>query len=141
MKYIKSFLDHIARIANILMGYIKSFLNFLSRWIEIVTIPIGITLWYFSDEFLRFIDPTSASYDAGVFQIILFSIIQFFIYTGVIWIYIKITFPKVYKYLDDVLGENLNKNNNKMTQWEKSKIVLWLFSLFFIGIIILSRVI
>ena len=115
-------------------------IKFLATWSEIITIPIALILWYFSDTFLRWLDPTAATYDAGIFQIILFSIIQFFIFSGVIWIYIKITFPEVYKYLDDTLGDNLDPKNEKMTQWEKSKIVLWLFSLFLMGIILLSRI-
>jgi len=115
--------------------------KFLASWSELVTIPLALFLWYFSGTFLRWLDPTSATYDAGIFQIILFSIIQFFIFSGVVWIFMKITFPEVYKYLDDALGSNLDNKNNKMTQWEKSKVVLWLFSLFFISIILLARVI
>jgi hypothetical protein len=121
----------------------KNILKFITKWSELITIPIAIMLWYFSDTFLRWLDPTSATYDAGIFQIILFSIIQFFILSGIVWIYIKITFPNVYKYLDDVLGNNLKENDiqkNNLTQWEKSKIVLWLFSLFLIVITLLARV-
>jgi len=120
---------------------IKKIFKFLASWSELVTIPLALILWYFSDTFLRWLDPTSATYDAGIFQIILFSIIQFFIYSGVIWIFMKITFPEVYKYLDDALGDNLKVENNQMTQWEKSKVVLWLFSLFFLLIVLLARVI
>ena len=120
---------------------IKKVLKFLASWSELVTIPLALVLWYFSGTFLRWLDPTSATYDAGIFQIILFAIIQFFILSGVIWIYMKITFPEVYKYLDDALGDNLKVENNQMTQWEKSKAVLWLFSLFFGLIVLLARVV
>jgi hypothetical protein len=119
----------------------KKFLRFIANWNELVTIPLGILLWYFSPVFLRWLDPTAATYDAGIFQIILFAIIQFFIFSGMVWVYIKITFPKVYKYLDDVLGDNLNTKNEKMTQWEKSKVVLWLFSLLLLVIALLARVV
>lgn len=124
-----------------LKNFGKRLLKFLASWSEIVTIPLALVLWYFSDTFLRWLDPTAATYDAGIFQIILFAIIQFFIFSGVIWIFMKITFPEVYRYLDDALGSNLEPQNDKMTQWEKSKIVLWLFSLFFVSIILLARVI
>lgn len=113
--------------------------NFLKIWNEFITIPIAIVLWYFSDTFLRWIDITSATYDAGIFQIILFTIIQFLIYTGVIWIYMKITFPKMYKYLDDVVDENLK--GDKMSNWEKTKTVLFVFGILLISMIMLSRVI
>jgi len=120
---------------------IKKIGNFILKWNELITIPIAFLLWYFSGTFLRWLDPTSATYDAGIFQIILFTIIQFFIFSGIIWIYIKITFPKVYKYLDDVLGSNLDPQNQNMSQWEKSKVVLWLFSLFLSTIVLLARVV
>jgi hypothetical protein len=121
--------------------YWLKLIKFLATWSEIITIPLGIILWYFSDTFLRWLDPTAATYDAGIFQIILFSIIQFFIYSGVIWIYLKITFPDVYNYLDNALGKNLDIKNEKLTQWEKSKIVLWLFSLFLLTIVLLARIV
>jgi len=122
------------------MKAIKKFFKFLASWSELVTIPLGIILWYFSPYLLHMMDKTAATYDAGIFQIILFAIIQFFIFSGVIWVYIKITFPEVYKYLDDALGENLDTKNDKMTQWEKSKVVLWLLSLFLLSIILLARI-
>jgi len=124
-----------------MLDIFKSIFKFLAKWSELVTIPLALLLWAFSGTFLRWIDPTSATYDAGIFQIILFAIIQFFIFSGVVWIYIKISFPKVYKYLDDVLGSNLEPQNDKMTQWEKSKIVLWLFSLLLLAIVSLARII
>lgn len=123
------------------MNLLKKLFRFLLRWNELITIPIGLILWKYSGLFLRWIDPTAATYDAGIFQVILFAIITFFILSGVIWIYIKITFPKVYKYLDDVLGSNLESKNEKMTQWEKSKIVLWLFSLLLLVITLLARIV
>ena len=84
------------------------------------------------------IDPTAATYDSGVFQIILFTIISFFILTSIIWIYLKITFPNVYKKIEDIAtGTGLSK----MTPYESAKVVLWLLSLFMISMVLLSRVI
>jgi len=128
------------------MKIIKQILKFLAAWSEIITIPLGILLWYFSPFLLRMLDPTAATYDAGIFQIILFTIIQFFIYSGVVWIYMKITFPNVYKWLDNIFAESLDLNNDigtkeKLTKWQKSQVALWLFSLLFLGIILLARII
>lgn len=128
------------------MKIIKQILKFLAAWSEIITIPLGILLWYFSPVLLRMLDPTAATYDAGIFQIILFTIIQFFIYSGVVWIYMKITFPNVYKWLDNIFAESLDLNNDlgtkeKLTKWQKSQVALWLFSLLFLGIILLARII
>lgn len=111
----------------------KSIIKFISKWNEFITIPLALVLWYFSPLLLRWFDPTSATYDYGVFQIIIFTIIQFFFYTGVVWIYLKIAFPQMYKHLDDKLLEGL-------TNYEKTKMVVWLFSLLLLSLVILSRV-
>lgn len=141
----KKIFKFLAKWFMIIMTFISNVIGkifkFLAKWSELITIPIGFLLWYLSPTFLRWLDPTAATYDAGIFQIILFAIISFFIFAGVIWIYIKVTFPKVYKYLDDVLGSNLSNKNEKMTQWEKSKVVLWLFSLFLLAIVLLARIV
>jgi Na+/phosphate symporter len=122
------------------MKIIKILLNHLLSWHEYVTIPVAFVLWYFSPKLLQLIDPTSATYDAGVFQVIIFTIIQFLIYNAVAWIVFKLTFPKMYKMLDDEI-ENKVLNNGAITMWEKIKIVLWVFSLYLISIVLLSRVI
>lgn len=110
----------------------------MMQWAEFIFLPLGLILWYYSGSLLRMIDPTAATYDSGIFQIILFTIISFFILTGVIWIYLKITFPKVYETLEEIAtGEGLSK----MTPYEKSKVVLWIISLFMISMVLLSRVI
>lgn len=119
---------------------INSIWRHLLSWHEYVTIPVALILFYFSPSLLRLIDPTAATYDAGVLQVIIFTIIQFLIYNAVAWIVFKLTFPKMYKMLDDEI-ENKVLNNGAITMWEKIKIVLWVFSLYLICIVLLSRVI
>jgi len=127
------------------MKIFKGIIKFITKWNELLTIPLALILWYFSPQILRWFDPTAATYDYGVFQIVLFTIIQFFIYTGITWVYLKITFPKVYKYLDDVMtakfGINDTNEKNNLSQWERSKVVLWLFSLLLLSMVFLARVI
>lgn len=107
---------------------------------EYFTIPVAIGIWIVSPYFLQWIDPTAATYDSGVFQVIIFTIIQFLIYNAVAWVVFKLTFPKMYKMLDDEI-ENKVLNNGSITMFEKIKIVLWVFSLYLICIVLLSRVI
>jgi hypothetical protein len=110
----------------------------MMKWAEFIFLPIGLILWYYSGPLLRLVDPTAATYDSGIFQIILFTIIQFFIFSSIIWIYLKITFPKVYEKLEDIAtGTGLSK----MTPHEASKVILWIISLFMISMVLLSRVI
>jgi hypothetical protein len=117
-------------------------IHFIRKHSEILTIPIALVLWWFSEPILRFIDPTAGTYDAGIFQVILFTIIQFLIYHGVAWLVFKFTFPIASNYLDNVFDKTiLYQSVNPLTKWEKSKLVLFLFALYFLGIILLARVI
>lgn len=118
----------------------KKILKFLLKWNELLTIPIALLLWHLSPMALHWIDGTSSTYDYGVFQIILFSIIQLLIYNGVVFLTIKLSWPGIYKYLDDTLEHKILFNGS-ITPWEKVKLVLWVFSLYMIVIAILSRVI
>lgn len=118
----------------------KRLLKWILKWNELITIPIALLLWFFSPVLLHWIDPTAAVYDAGIFQTILFTIIQLLVYNGVIFLLIKLTFPGLYKFLDDAIETEVF-NNGHTTYEQKMKIVLWIFSLYMIVIAILSRVI
>jgi hypothetical protein len=118
----------------------KHLLRHVLKWHEYFTVPIALLLWYVSPSILRWIDPTAATYDAGIFQVILFTTIQFLIYNALAWIAFRLTFPGMYKMLDDEI-ENKIMNNGAITTFEKIKIVLWVFSLYLICITLLSRVI
>ena len=110
------------------------------KWNECITIPLAVALWIVSPIMLRWVDPTASIYDAGIFQVILFTIIQFLIYHGVVWIILKITWPGLYNFLDDTLEQKV-MTNGSITQWEKCKLVLWIFSLYLLSIVLISRVI
>ena len=97
---------------------VKKIWSHLLSWHEYVTIPVALALFYVSPWLLRMIDPNAATYDSGVLQVILFTIIQFLFYNAVAWIVFKLTFPKMYKMLDDEI-ENKVLNNGAITMWEK----------------------
>lgn len=118
----------------------KRFIKFLFNWNEVITLPFAMLLWYYSADLIRFFDPTAAAYDGGIFQIILFTVIQVLVYNAVAWLIIKITFPDIYKYLDSFLEANLKLSREHITVWEKSKIALWLFTLYFLALVVLARV-
>ncbi len=81
--------------------------RFISNWNEIITIPIGFLAWYFSPLFLRWIDPTAATFDSGVLQLYLLAGIGLYLGNGIVWLLIKLTFPGVYKYLDTLFEDAL----------------------------------
>jgi len=113
----------------------KKLIKFLTNWNEFLTIPLAIVIWVLSPRVLRWIDPTSATYDAGVLQICVFVVIQFLIYHGVAWLIMKITFPKLYKYVNemfDVEFENISK-------WQRLKVVLSVFALYLVALVLIAK--
>lgn len=123
----------------------KNALRFLIVWNELWSLPLALILWWASPWLLRLVDPTAGTYDAGIFQIILFTVIQAMVYHAVAWILIKMTFPGVYKYIDVFLERSLfNKWENKensLTQWQKSKFSLFVFALYLLYIALVSRIV
>ena len=118
---------------------LKKIWKVIVDWNEFITVPLAFILWYLSPLLLRYIDPTSATYDAGIFQVIIFTTIQMLIYNGIVWFILKITWPKLFSFLDDIF-ENEGEIKSLST-WERVKMVLFIFAIYFIGIILLSRVI
>jgi len=112
-------------------------LRFLKRYSEFLSIPLGLLLLWYSPGLLRLIDPTAAAFDWGVLQIPILAIVFLFVFTGIVWLYIRITFPKGYKLLDD-LFQNKNK---ELTQWQRSKLVLSLFLSLLFALVFLASAI
>lgn len=125
----------------------KTVLKFLIVWNELWTLPLAFILWWLSPYLLHIIDPTAGTYDAGIFQVILFTIVQFMIYHALAWIFLKITFPGVYKYLDDKIESKINENpgmafpDRHYTEWQKAKLSLFVFALYLLSMVMLSRIV
>lgn len=119
--------------------FFKKVWKVIVDWNEFITIPIAFILWILSPLLLRMMDPTSAVYDAGIFQVILFTTIQMLFYNGIIWFILKITWPQLYHFLNDIF--EFTGDVKGLSTWEKVKIVLSIFAIYFLGIILLSRVI
>lgn len=120
----------------------RKIVNFLLSWNELLSIPIALLLWWASPVLIRWLDPTAATYDGGIFQQIIFAVIAVLVFHGMAWLLLKITFPHVYQYMDTLLEQNLKNFNSPsgaakpMTLWEKSKLVLFLFALYFLAFLL-----
>jgi hypothetical protein len=87
---------------------------------EILTLPVAILIWYLSPYLLRRIDPTAGAHDIGLFQTFLIATVGLFFGTALIWLFLKLAAPEVYKQLDDYLSNNYKA----ITTWERGKFVL-----------------
>jgi hypothetical protein len=124
----------------------KKMRNFFINWSEFITIPISLLLFWCSEKILYWIDPRSATYDSGIFQIILFAVIAFLFLHGVAWFVFKLTFPKAYRFFDNIFDDVINGEQDKatsqiLTLFQKCVLVLTYFLGCLFALVLLARVI
>ena len=111
-------------------------MKFFKKWNEFLTIPLALLLWWASIPALRWLDPTSAVYDAGVFQTIIFAIIAVLTFNGFAWLLLKINFPIIYKHLDD----NLDKDFKILPRWQQALYALCIFALYLLSLVLVIQI-
>ncbi|MBP2831261.1 hypothetical protein J8281_03590 [Aquimarina sp. U1-2] len=116
---------------------LKKLWSYLSVWRELSSMAVGLLLWIQSAVFLRWIDPTAGTYDAGIFQIYLFAIIGLFILHGVVRILMKLIWPTS----DDYLDHEFRKDFKTITPWQKLKLSTFIFFAFLFAVALLARTI
>lgn len=121
-------------------NYIKKAYKFLTTWNEIITLPIAIALVIFMGPFLRNFDATAGIYDFGWFQKPLYVIMVFILLHAFAWVMIKLTFPKVYRFLEEIFESNVDAQKALLTEWQKSiiSVSLFFFYLFCLVLLMLS---
>jgi len=101
----------------------KSILKFFKKYHELMTIPVSILIFILSIPFLRWLDPTAAVFDAGVFQIIPVSTIQLVLFLAVAWAMLGIVFGRIRRYLQTEMKNDFEK----ITPWERQKLSYFIF--------------
>lgn len=123
--------------------YWKKFVRFLMNWHEIITIPTGIALFYFTPLLLRMVDPTSAGFDLGVLHSIVFAIAAMLIISGFAFIMIKVNFPSVFRFIDEVFEGNFYQqnlgNSINLSNYQKCVLSLLLFAIYLFGTVLLVK--
>ena len=114
-----------------IINYIK---GLFKKYPEILSVPVALVVWVLSVRFLRIIDQTTAVYDAGVFQRIIFAVIQLFVYVSVAWLTLGLVFGTFRKYLI----ENMKLEFQKLTTWQKIRLSYTVFFLLLLSLVVLS---
>ena len=112
----------------------KQIKDFFKRFPEIYSVPIALVVWVLSIPLLRLFDNTSAVYDAGVFQVIIFSIIQLLVYASFSWMVMGLLFGTYRKYLINELKFDFNQ----LTAWQKITISYFIFFSLLLSLVLLS---
>jgi hypothetical protein len=120
-----------------LVPVVKWLWNYLKVWRELSSIAVALFLWVNSAWFLRKIDPTAATYDAGVFQVYLFAIIGLFLLHGIVRILMKLIWPTSDDYLDHQFAQDFKT----IEPWQKLKLSTFIFFAFLFVVVLLARII
>ena len=101
----------------------KTIKQFFKKHHALLTIPAAILLFILSIPFLRWLDPTAAVFDAGVFQILILSAIQLIVFLAFAWIMLGIVFGKH----QDYLIHTMKTDFDNLEKWQKLKLVYFIF--------------
>lgn len=101
----------------------KAIIKFLKKYPEIVSIPVAFVVWALSVRVLRFFDETSATFDAGVFQIIIFAVIQFYVFVSIVWLTMKLMYGTLRRYLQCTFKCDFKT----FTPWQQAKLSFFVF--------------
>jgi hypothetical protein len=114
-------------------------MKFLKRFNELLLGPLGVLLWAVSPQLIHWLDPTAATYDAAVWQKIIFGLVVFSVSSFSAWLMLRITFPGVFRYLTEYWDKDfVNLNEDK--RCEKLKLSLLLLSLYLLGLVLCMQV-
>ena len=119
-----------------LISLLKWLWNYLKVWRELSSIVLALVLWVNSSWLLRKLDPTAATYDAGIFQVYLFAIIGLFLLHGIVRILMKLIWPTS----DDYLDNQFAKDFKTITAWQKLKLSTSIFFAFLFAAVLLARI-
>ena len=114
---------------------LKPLCGYFKVWRELSSLAVGLILWIHSAVFLRWIDPTAGTYDAGIFQVYLFAIIGIFILHGIVRILMKLIWPTSEEYLDN----HFRNDFKTITPWQKLKLSTFIFFAFLFAVALLAR--
>ena len=118
--------------------------KFLNKINEVASIVIAFLLWVASAPLLRRFDPTMGDPGLGVLRDLLYTFMAGLAIHGVSWILIRISWPELYEFKNEFVDSLLCKDKStqcELGQWQKSVLLLWVFSLYFVGFIVLHRIV
>lgn len=118
-----------------LLAILATISRFFKRYHELITLPIAFGLWLISVPVLRYMDPTAAVFDAGIFQVPIFSIIQLLVFLSVAWIILKIVFGNFYRFIIN----DMKSKFTELTPWQQLKISYSVYFLLVAALVLLAK--
>ncbi|WP_143007881.1 hypothetical protein [Pedobacter antarcticus] len=109
-------------------------LKFLKEYTALI---MAFVVFFTSPWLLRLVDPTAGSYDAGVLQVMIISVVQFAVFQAVTWSVVKNIWPAIGIYMKSLF----NSDFLILQPWQKISFSLLVYFSVFLALVLLSRVI
>jgi hypothetical protein len=109
--------------------------NFFKSYPELLSVPVALAIWVVSIYVLRWFDRTSGVFDAGIFQIIIFTVIQLFVYVSIAWMVMGIVFGSLRRFLKS----GYKKEFEILTTWQKVILSYAVFFMLLFALVLLSH--
>lgn len=116
-----------------LESYCSRSLKKVKEWSALI---IVLLMFFASRQIIRWIDPTAGIYDAGVLQVINFTLIEQAVYQLVTWSIVITLWPALGNYFK----KEFNIDFQKLSPWKKICTSLFVYFAIFYAQVILSRV-
>lgn len=120
---------------SFLLAVLATIRGFFKKYHELITLPIALGLWLVSVPVLRTLDPTAATFDAGIFQIPIFAVIQLLLFLSAAWIILKLVFGQFHRFLIFEMKSNFSQ----LTPWQRLKIAYSVYFLLVAALVLLAR--
>ena len=98
----------------------------------LITLILG---WFLLIPIIYYIDPSSGTFDMGIFQIPLFAVIMLAFYSLAAWIIVKTIFGYMFRYAKQEMKEDFKK----LQPWQKITSYYLLFFALVFALVMLSR--
>ena len=108
----------------------------LKKYPELVVIPCMLLVWYYSMYIINYFDPQAGTFDDGIFQIIIFSAIQFSVYLSLAWFLLKVFNGTIRRFIQF----DFKKIFKELDPWQKTKLSFCIFGFVILCYVLLSRV-
>ena len=128
----------VALLTALVLVYRRRCWSWICANSELMTLPAAVGLWSLSDDLLRLADPSAGTFDAGVFQLLLFGVISFLVIHGFTRLFMKLQWPTVDRYLDGQFNQDFN--HSSVTPWDRLKLSAAVFFALFFALLLLTRV-
>jgi len=129
--FLKNALDLLVRFFQFIWKIVRSVFR---KYPELLSVPIAFFVWIVSIPLLRWMDPTSAVYDAGVFQVLIFAVLQLFVYVSIAWLILGLVFGTARKFLLNEFKDAFNT----LEGWKKIIVSYGLFLSLLFSLVALS---